>query len=176
MNGKYTVSNGVQGGAGAVIPAQVADDPAANDTKISLRVWLYMLKCVKHLEQNMSGRFRSHFSSSLSRFDVLAHLDRAGPGGLSTSQLASRLLASRGNITRLLDRMEDDGLVCRGPQVSDRRISNVRLSPAGAELFRRMAPEHEVWSHEALGGLSSVEKEQLVSLLRRIREHSEQAA
>jgi len=147
-----------------------ADSLPAADSKNSLRVWLYLLKCVKYMEQEMSARFRRRFGSSLSRFDVLAHLDRAGAGGLSTSQLAARLLASRGNITRLLDRMEQDGLITRGSHAADRRISRVQLSARGSDLFRRMAPEHESWSHQVLAGLLPAEKDHLVRLLRRIRD------
>ncbi|MGH7462883.1 MAG: MarR family winged helix-turn-helix transcriptional regulator [Longimicrobiales bacterium] len=143
---------------------------ASADSKNSLRVWLYLLKCVKHLEQEMSVRFRTRFGSSLARFDVLAHLDRAGNEGLSTSQLAARLLASKGNITRLLDRMKQDGLISRSDHVHDRRVSTIRLSVRGAELFRRMAPEHETWSHQVLAELTPVEKEELVALLRRVRD------
>ena len=141
-----------------------------SDSKNSLRAWLYLLKCAKRLEQEMSDRFREEFSSSLSRFDVLAHLDLAGDRGLSTSQLAGRLLASKGNITRLLDRMVQDGLITRRPDESDRRISNVSLSEKGAALFSRMAPAHEIWSHEILGSLGSDEKLDLVRLLRQLRD------
>ena len=141
-----------------------------SDSKDSLRAWLYLLKCAKRMEQEMSDRFREEFNSSLSRFDVLAHLDMAGERGLSTSQLAGRLLASKGNITRLLDRMVQDGLILRRPDDSDRRISNVSLSQKGAALFNRMAPAHETWSHEILGALASEEKLDLVDLLRRLRD------
>lgn len=157
------------GAGGAETEESTGSHPSA-DSKNSLRVWLYLLKCVKHLEQEMSGRFRARFGSSLARFDVLAHLDRAGSEGLSTSQLAGRLLASKGNITRLLDRMEQDGLINRGDHAHDRRVSTVHLSTRGAELFRRMAPEHETWSHQVLAGLTPAEKEDLVSLLRRVRD------
>ena len=140
----------------------------AGDSKHSLRAWLYLLKCSKKLDQIMSARLRQSYGSSLSRFDVLAHLDLAGEGGLSTSALAAKLLASRGNITRLLDRMEHDGLVFRNQQTSDRRIQNICLSRKGAKLFRRMAPDHELWTHEVLGVLEPAEQEELVRLLKTV--------
>lgn len=138
-------------------------------SKDALRVWLYMLKCSKRLEQEMSDRFRINFNSSFSRFDVLAHLDLAGEEGLSTSQLAARLLASKGNITRLLDRMELDGLIERQQPLNDRRVSRICLAPRGAELFNRMAPAHEGWCQDILGGLSNSDRDTLIRLLRRIK-------
>ena len=144
------------------------------DSKHSLRAWLYLLKCSKKLDQIMSARLRRSYGSSLSRFDVLAHLDLAGDAGLSTSALAAKLLASRGNITRLLDRMEHDGLVFRNQHSSDRRVQNICLSRAGAELFRRMAPDHERWTHEVLSVLEPAEQEELVRLLKTVRERLEE--
>lgn len=139
------------------------------DSKNSLRAWLYLLKCAKGLEREISDRFRSEFKSSLSRFDVLAHLDLAGSDGLSTSELASRLLASKGNITRLLDRMEQDGLLTRRQGERDRRVSRIRLTEHGAELFTRMAPVHERWCHDLFSRIDARQKEQLVRLLRTVK-------
>ena len=149
----------------------LSDSSSDSDSKNSLRVWLFLLKCAKRLEQEMSVRFREEFQSSLSRFDVLAHLYLAGAEGLSTSLLAGRLLASQGNITRLLDRMMQDGLIERSSDASDRRMNKIRLSAGGAELFARMAPAHEQWSHEILGTTGSGDRDKLVKLLRGLHDH-----
>ncbi|MCC7411271.1 MAG: MarR family transcriptional regulator [Gammaproteobacteria bacterium] len=138
-------------------------------SKKSLRVWLQLIKCAKRIEQEMSARFRTSYASSMSRFDVLAHLYEAGGKGLSTTQLATRLLASKGNITRLLDRMEEDGLIQRRPNASDRRISDIFLSPKGRKLFAGMAPAHEQWSNDVFDVLTDAEKDTLVELLVRVR-------
>lgn len=151
----------------------LSDGEPGNDSKNSLRAWIFLLKCAKRLEQEMSDRFREQFQSSLSRFDVLAHLDLAGDDGVSTSQLAARLLASKGNITRLLDRMAQDGLIERRGDDADRRISKIRLSARGAELFARMAPAHERWSHEILGTTGMGDRDSLVLLLRHLHDQLE---
>ena len=61
--------------------------------------------CKDHRKE-MSSRLRIGYQSTMSRFDILALLYLAGAVGRSTTELANRLLASMGNITRLLDRME----------------------------------------------------------------------
>ena len=114
-----------------------------SESRNSLRLWLHLVKCAKLLEQEMSDRFRETYDSSFSRFDVLAHLSQAGKAGLSTSILAANLLASKGNITRLLDRMGEDGLVERKLSSEDRRVSKIYLSAQGQSLFERMAADHE---------------------------------
>lgn len=149
--------------------ATASPDKSESGSKQSLRAWLYLLKCSKKLDQIMSDRLRQHYNSSLSRFDVLAHLDLAGEDGLSISVLAGKLLASKGNITRLLDRMEQDGLIIRHQLTLDKRIHNIRLTGKGAEIFNRMAPDHERWAHEILNVLDSNEQEELVRLLKTVR-------
>ncbi len=137
-------------------------------SKNSLRAWLYLMKCAKRIEQEMTSRLRMNYNGSMSRFDLLAHLYLAGSDGLSTTQLANKLLASRGNITRLLDRMKSDNLIIRRANDKDRRVSDITLSAAGRELFDRMAPDHETWSDEMFGILSDRELDELVRLLRTI--------
>lgn len=153
--------------------APSVDDQLLPHSKRSLRAWLHLIKCSKRVETAISDLFRTGFDSSLSRFDVLAHLDHVAPEGLSTSALAQRLLASKGNITRLLDRMEADGLIRREPSTRDRRVSHVHMTDRGARLFRAMADEHEAWSDGIFGILSDEELDRLVELLDRVRRHVE---
>lgn len=134
------------------------------------QAWLELLRCSRLIDQVMTAYFYHEFSSSLSRFDVLIQLRRAGPNGLTTSQLAQRLLASRGNITRLLDRMEDAKLIRRRPCAGDRRISYVDLTRQGDKLLSLMAPAHGAWVNSMFGALSETELSTLKSLLQRVRE------
>lgn len=140
-------------------------------SKQSLRAWLHLIKCSKRVEQEVSELFWRRHQSSLPRFDVLAHLEHAGGDGLSTSMLAQRLLASKGNITRLLDRMEADGLIRRQPAPDDRRVTYVLLTAKGEETFHAMAHDHELWADAIFGVLDSAELEQLITLLDRVRKH-----
>jgi len=140
-----------------------------SESKNSLRLWLHLVKCAKLIEQEMSDRFRESYESSFSRFDVLAHLSQAGKAGLSTSILAANLLASKGNITRLLDRMEQGGLVERKLSSEDRRVSKIYLTSEGQSLFDRMAADHESWAHELFTTTSASDKEELLRLLKQIR-------
>ncbi len=140
-------------------------------SKHALRASLHLMMCSKRLEQTVNDLFRTRFQSSLSRFDVLAQLDHAGDGGLSTKALARRLVASKGNITRLLDRMEADQLIRRKPCRTDRRVSHILMTPTGADLFRSMAKDHEAWTERLFEVLSSEELEHLVELVDRVRAH-----
>jgi DNA-binding MarR family transcriptional regulator len=57
-------------------------------------------------------------------------------------ELADAVLLSRSGLTRLVDRMEAAGLVCREAHASDRRGANAVLTAAGRAALRRAAPVH----------------------------------
>ncbi|MBB6522408.1 MarR family winged helix-turn-helix transcriptional regulator [Pseudoteredinibacter isoporae] len=132
-----------------------------------LRVWLQLAKSSKSIEQEMETRFHQRFKQSMSRFDVLSQLYRYSPEGLPMGKVAEQLLASRGNITRLVDRMVNEHLIERSASPLDRRVIQIRITEKGLQLFEEMAQAHADWSHELLGDLTPLEIDQLLHLLKR---------
>lgn len=140
----------------------------------SVRLWLELLRCAKTQEMRLGNRFRRNFGQSLTRFDALSQLYRAENMTLSVTVLASRLLASTSrNITGLVDRMEDDGLVARRANPDDRRSFIVSLTSRGREIFEEMAIEHGHWVTEGFNGLSARELKALQSSMIELRKHLE---
>lgn len=137
--------------------------------KNALRAWIQLTKCAKRIEAHVNRRFAEAHGTSLARFDVLANLERCAGHAASTTELSRMLLASQGNITRLLDRMEDDKLVRRRPSASDGRVSEVQMTRAGEALFARLAADHESWTASMFAGLRNDELKQLTGLLGKLR-------
>lgn len=77
----------------------------------------------------------------LSWYDVLLKLHEAG-GELRMQELANAVLLSKSGLTRLIDRMERDGLVDRRPCASDRRGWLAVLTPQGEARLRQASPVH----------------------------------
>lgn len=140
----------------------------ATDRKLELRLWLRMLACTTTIEQGIRSRLRAGFDTTLPRFDVLAQLDRA-PDGLTMGELSSRLMVSAGNVTGLVGRLAEEGLVERARRPRDRRTQVVALTPAGKHFFDRMAPAHEQWIDEVFGHLAPDEAATLHRLLGKLR-------
>ncbi len=124
------------------------------DAKIRLRVWLRMLKVSRKIEVKLRENLRTEFGSTLPRFDVMAALCQYEKG-LRMSQLSSVLKVSNGNVTGIVDRLVDDGIIVRVPVPGDRRASMVRLTQKGHEEFKRQAIAHEAWIDQLLCGLSA---------------------
>lgn len=132
-----------------------------------LKVWLQLARSSKSIEQEMETRFHQRFKQSMSRFDVLSQLYRYSPEGLPMGKVAEQLLASRGNITRLVDRMVNEHLIERSASPLDRRVIQIRITDKGQALFEEMAEQHAAWSKELLGDLTPMEIDQLLDLLKR---------
>jgi DNA-binding MarR family transcriptional regulator len=95
------------------------------------------------------SRFRRDLASAglrLEQFDVLAHLAWARSGTLPLHELTASMAVadslSRSGITRLLDRMDRDGLISRTVSTADRRRFDISLTPAGRRRFEQAWPAH----------------------------------
>ena len=146
---------------------------AAPDELLSLRVWLQIMKCAKTIESSVGGRLRRGYGQSLSRFDVLAQLERLDADWIAIGELARRVMAAGGNITALLDRMESEALVERRASPKDRRSYQVRMTPDGRTLFAAMAADHTRWIDDALNDIPAAERSRLLELLVGVRRRFE---
>ncbi|MEO1203428.1 MAG: MarR family transcriptional regulator [Pseudomonadota bacterium] len=141
----------------------------------SVRLWLELLRCAKLQEQRLGSRMKKAFGHSLTRFDVLSQLYRSEGSTLPVTALADKLLASASrNITGLVDRMVDDGLVERRANPDDRRSFTISLTDRGRAVFEEMAREHARWVAGGFEGLSQGELKSLQSTMISLREHLEQ--
>ncbi|MEM7026007.1 MAG: MarR family transcriptional regulator [Pseudomonadota bacterium] len=126
------------------------------DAKARLRLWLRLLKVGRHVEGRLRENLRTEFDTTLPRFDVLAALYRHADG-LKMSELSRLLIVSNGNVTGIIDRLVNEGLVLRVAVPGDRRASLVRLTKKGEGTFLRQAEAHERWIDGLLDGIPAEE-------------------
>lgn len=137
-------------------------------SKERLRVWLRMLKATRAVEAELRERMRLTFGTTLPRFDVMAALHRAG--GLRMSELSAALRVSNGNVTGIVDRLAEDGLVRREAVAGDRRSSRVHLTEKGRKDFEEMAAIHELWVDELLSPIGPPGLDTILTRLGRLTE------
>lgn len=137
------------------------------DSKSRLRLWLRLLKATRAIEGELRGRLRDEFGTTLPRFDVMSALNRY-PDGLKMSELSGVLKVSNGNVTGIVDRLADDGLLVRVAVPNDRRAARVRLTSAGRKEFARQAAAHEDWIDDLLNAVDPDHAAELAALLNRI--------
>ena len=127
-----------------------------------------MLRLSRAIESALRDRLRVEFAATLPRFDVMAALYRF-PEGMILSELSRYLMVSNGNVTGIVNRLENDGFVERTLRDGDRRTSVVRLSERGMRSFESMASAHESWVDEIFANLSPSEAEWLARQLKQTR-------
>jgi DNA-binding MarR family transcriptional regulator len=139
-------------------------------SKARLRVWLKLLKTVNGVETGIRRNLRDDHQTTLPRFDVMSALARFSDG-LKMSELSKFLKVSNGNVTGIVDKLSEEGLVLRVAVPGDRRAQVARLTPKGLEAFEELAEHHESWINNLLEGLSVDDIETLSTTLDVVLSH-----
>lgn len=124
---------------------------------------------------NSSRIFFSRWDLSPSQFNVL-NLLRDHAAGLSQTQLSHELLTHRSNVTGLVDRLEERGLLERHSVPDDRRAYRVALTEAGRKLLREILPVFYQASEEVWSPMSAKRAKELVAELDAINTQAETIA
>ena len=141
---------------------KVAERP--HDHKDELRLWLRLFACKEVIEGEVRRRLRDSFDVTLPRFDLMAQLYRA-PKAMTLGELSQRMMVSNGNVTGLVERLVEQGLISRRPSPEDRRAQLVSLTAEGRRFFGAMARANGEWIADMLADLSGDEIETLMRLL-----------
>ena len=87
-----------------------------------------------------------------SEFEVLQLLHNAKPDGkVRMSALAEQVHLSQSALSRLVSRLENDGLVCRNTCADDRRAQWTEITPVGRERYKAARPTHRKILREEAG-------------------------
>lgn len=97
----------------------------------------------------------------ISEYDVLVTIAEGPPEGVRPTDLASSVLLTKSGITRLLDRLDDRGLVARLACPTDGRAQLITFTSRGRSLLRRAAPSLLRAINASFGGLSGAQLAEL---------------
>ena len=112
----------------------------------------------------------------LAWYDVLWAIRRAPARRIRMAELAFSLTISRGGLTKLVDRLEDAGLIRREPADTDGRGLYAVLTAEGNTMLRRMWPLYSRALRETfVSAISNQEAALIAAALRRINQPSEHA-
>lgn len=106
----------------------------------AVAAWVQLVRVEQALLARVEGELKANGFPPLTWYDVLLELSRAPEGRLRPVELERRLLLPQSNTSRLIDRMEREGLVQRESCPSDGRGQWVALTDAGRALRERMWP------------------------------------
>jgi DNA-binding MarR family transcriptional regulator len=120
--------------------AQQPSVPSPDDPRLD--AWRTFLFAHMQVRRHLERELEAEQGMSLPEYEVLLILAYSDERRLRMSELADMVVLSRSGATRLVDRLEADGLVERVSCDTDRRGAWAQLTPAGYERLRRAAPTH----------------------------------
>lgn len=133
--------------------------------------WGRLMRVSRQLVEKTEYVLKAGGLPPLAWYDVLHELAEAGEGGLRPFELIDRVLLAQYNVSRLLARLEADGLLEKLPVSDDGRGQTVRITPSGREMRRRIWAVYGASIAELMSDkLSAKELETLAALLGRLRE------
>ncbi|MFB0873215.1 MULTISPECIES: MarR family winged helix-turn-helix transcriptional regulator [unclassified Sphingobium] len=118
------------------------------------------------LSELVTNAYRSTFGLTIPEWRVLAHV--AERPGISQQEVGHRSRMDKVTVSRAATALHGKGLLQRDASADDRRVLNLRLSPAGRSLFDRIAPVALDLERRIAGSLSPDEIDRLRDLLGRI--------
>lgn len=136
-----------------------------SEEKRALDLFIKLMRTHDSLENRLREDFRS-FNLTPPQFGILETLYHLGP--LQQHVLASKLLKSAGNITRVLDGMQESGLIERRAEPGDRRSFRIHLTTSGKKLIEKIFPRFAAGMQGLFGCLNIGEQQQLDQLLRKL--------
>jgi DNA-binding MarR family transcriptional regulator len=132
-------------------------------------VWALFLTTYAVLVEEIEVRLAAEELPPLGWYDVLWALERADEQRLRMNELATRVVLSRSNLTRLVDRLEQAGLVERQRSADDRRGAFAVLTAAGKAMRKRMWPVYQSAIRELFEeGITETEATAMGKALRRL--------
>ncbi|MDG4874685.1 MarR family winged helix-turn-helix transcriptional regulator [Mesorhizobium sp. WSM4935] len=136
----------------------------------AIAAWARLVRVSRQLIERTEDALKANGLPPLAWYDVLHELAEAGEGGLRPFELIDRVLLAQYNVSRLLARLEADGLVEKLPVSDDGRGQTVRITANGREMRRRIWAIYGASIAELLGArLSAEELRTLAALLGRLR-------
>ena len=109
---------------------------------VFMAAWVAFLRAHAAVLRPLERELQTECDLPLTWYDVLVQLSSAPGGRLRMQQLAKAVLLSKSRITRLVEAMEQAGLLVREPCPDDKRGAEVALTPAGHARLRAAAPVH----------------------------------
>ena len=130
---------------------------------------LSLMRTSRAIEESWLLYLKRTESISISQYNILRILRGARPDRVKSSDIADRMIYRDPDVTRLVDRMVQQGLVRRDRDSDDRRIVLVSITEDGLAMLERLDDPVERYTAAVMAGLSPQKLRELCVLLDQVR-------
>jgi DNA-binding MarR family transcriptional regulator len=107
-----------------------------------MSAWHALIRSHNRVMRRLEAELEAEQGLSLPAYEVLAHLSEAPDRRLRMSELAVHAVLSPSGLTRLIDKLAREGLVCRHRCEADARVIYAVLTPSGLARLEAAYPVH----------------------------------
>jgi DNA-binding MarR family transcriptional regulator len=125
-----------------IVSATISKPTLSDLSTAELGAWRGLLRVHSALIRDLDAQLEREHELPLTSYEVLLTLAGCPESRMRMSELADSVLLSRSGCTRLVDRLEREGLVTRGECAGDARGAYAVLTEAGLERFRAARITH----------------------------------
>ena len=133
--------------------------PASLEQRVAVALGRMVSGQVHKLEQALTA-----YELTPTQYNVLRILNGAGPEGVYAIDIGKRLISQGPDVSRLLDRMAEAGLVERDRDPNNRRFVTARLTTAGRERLHETTPVIDAVLREHFRGFTATQLRTLLDL------------
>lgn len=135
---------------------------------VEVEAYVSLMRTYAILSQPVNDLFKS-FGITQTLYNLMRIIRGGAEDGVPCSIIADRLVTRVPDVTRLVDRAVESGLVVRNRPETDRRVVLLTLTQKGVELLNEIQGPLLQAHHAQMKGLSKAELSTLVDLLARLR-------
>jgi len=129
--------------------------------------WITLMRTQQLLLIKVEAELKAAGLPPLAWYDVLLELSRDSEAGLRQFEIAQRVLLNKYNLSRLIDRLQNEGLVKRQACDDDGRGNIVKITKKGLQLKQQMWPVYAAAiQHLIADSLNSQQLKSLTELMR----------
>lgn len=134
------------------------------------RAWVALRQAHSLISEALTAALADECGLTINDFETLVHLQAVAPHPVRLGDLADVVPLSQPALSRLIMRLEQQGLVARCESEHDRRAVMIALTEKGRDTLERAIPVHSNCIHELLvSRITDTEQEALVKAFARIK-------
>jgi DNA-binding MarR family transcriptional regulator len=136
--------------------------------RLTSEAFLVVMRTAAVLDHHLSEALKAH-GITTTQYNVLRILRGSGQKGLCGREVAERLISRVPDVSRLLDRTEELGLITRERDAQDRRHVTARITEKGLALLDRATPDLEAVERQRFGRMDPEGLQRLIDALDDVR-------